>query len=212
MNAGMLAPPIAASEPPSCWRADDADIIQYLDETVLMKDRGYLTGAGAFVAALVLVGGAIYARAGTLRGVSAGPATPNVNIATPPVLAQAAPPASPPAQAPGTIYRCQVNGQTVYANEPCGSDSRAVDVFTNKGFEPTDTSTVHAPAEQEAPAPPATASVRTGPTKEELCHQTDDAIRANAETARRAQPGWRQDDLTAERRRLLDRKDELGCR
>ena len=106
----------------------------------------FLLGAGAFVTALVAVGGGILVLsrdAGPLHAITA-PAS--VGAATTPAPG-VSPPSSTAVGAPRTsattIFRCEVNGKTVYADVPCSSRNiRSVDVFVNEGFEPTDTSTL----------------------------------------------------------------------
>jgi hypothetical protein len=185
------------------------------------KLKEFLASVGAVLTAVLAVGGGIYVLsrdAGTLHGANAPPAI-SAAVA-PPIAPQAAPaiaPAGPtasPVEAPranaATIYRCEVNGKTVYANAPCsGRNIRRVDVFVNKGFEPTDTSTLLArPPSTGEPVALASSNERA---RAERCKWIEGAIRQNEETARLPQPGWRQDQLIAEKRQLLDEKHELRC-
>ena len=173
---------------------DDSKADDLADRTAVGANKlgESLAGVGAFLTAVLAVGGGIYVLsrdAGTLHGANAPAA----------ISAAVAPPAAIPVEAPranaATIYRCEVNGKTVYANAPCSSRNiRRVDVFVNKGFEPTDTSTS---SNERARA--------------ERCKWIEGAVQQNEEAARLAQPGSQQDQLTAEKRQLLDEKHELRC-
>jgi hypothetical protein len=183
------------------------------------KFRNLLTGVGVFLAAVAIVGGGIYAflrDAGTLHGVNAHVTigTPSVSAVGPQSSAAAAMPAQPAPSSQATIYRCEANGKTVYANAPCSSrNSRPVDVFVNEGFEPTDTSTLlsHGAASRGPAA--ITTAITTSKNSEtaERCKSIETAIRHNEETARLPQTGQMQDYLTQQKRQLLDEKHALGC-
>jgi hypothetical protein len=106
----------------------------------------FLLGAGAFVTALVAVGGGILVLSRDAGPLHAIKAPASVGAATTPA-SRVSPPSSTVVEAPRTkattIFRCEVKGKTVYADVPCSSRNiRPVDVFVNEGFEPTDTSTL----------------------------------------------------------------------
>ena len=166
------------------------------------KLKEFFLLAGAFLTAVVAVGGGIFVLtrdAVPLHGVKAPPA-----VAAPATRAEAA-----RANA-ATIFRCEVNGKTVYADVPCSSRNiRSVDVFVNEGFQPTDTSTLMTrKLARDEPAPVAGSSESVGA---ERCSSIEEAIRQNDQTARLPQSGQTRDDLTQQRRKLLDEKHELAC-
>jgi hypothetical protein len=175
------------------------------------KLKEFLAGVGAFLTAVLAVGGGIHvlsSDAGSLHGVKV----------TSPAASQASLPGQPPSAIPAeaahasaaTIYRCEVYGKTVYANAPCSSrNMRPVDIFVNHGFEPIDTSALRArtpPADEAAALASSNAAARM-----DRCNLIEEAMRRNEEAARLPQPGDVQDDLTQQKRELLDEKHELGC-
>jgi hypothetical protein len=101
--------------------------------------------AGAFLTAVVAVGGGIFVLsrdAGPLHGINAPGSIDAVVVmpSGPQASAVAPPPSAPRAEAPrasaATIFRCEVNGKTVYANMPCSSRNiRPVDILVNQGFQ-----------------------------------------------------------------------------
>jgi hypothetical protein len=111
-----------------------------------------LAEVGAFLTAVLAIGGGIY-----VLSRNAGPPH-GANVPMSAKDAAVAPLASMqplPTHGATTIYRCEVNGKTVYADAPCSRHNiRSVDVFVNKGFQPTDTSPpgARSPAGDE-PAP-----------------------------------------------------------
>ena len=109
----------------------------------------------------------------------------------------------------GTIFRCELNGKTVYANAPCsGQNMRAVDVFVNEGFQPADTSALRLRGSSRGESVVASSD---NSAKAERCNWIADTIRQNEETARLPQSGQMEDYLTEQKRQLLDEKRELGC-
>ena len=118
--------------------------------------------------------------------------------------------------ADGAIVRCTEGGRTTYSTAPCArGHGRDVNVTTSSGFAPPavrpGASDPPAPAAPEATSPPA-APAQAGPdAKLSQCRDLDEAIAGNEAAARRPQPGWRQDELTAHKRVLQAKRNELGC-
>ena len=174
--------------------------------------KEFLAGVGAFLTAVIAVGGGIYVlsrdagslhRADTSASISAagGPAASTRPSATP---------TEAPLASAATIYRCEVHGKTVYANAPCSSRNiRPVDVFVNRGFEPVDASMLraHKPAGDESPA----VVSQDDQTRAERCKSIAEAIRQKEQTASLPPSGQTQDDLAQLERQLLDQKNELKC-
>lgn len=209
------------NEKPSAdeFRANDlAERADTIADTTGSKLKEILASVAAFLTAVVTVGGGIYLLlrdAGSLHGVNASSSVsaavgPTAAIAPAPSIQGSEGSADGPRANGATIYRCEVNGKTVYANVPCSSTkSRPVDVFVNKGFEPIDTSPLR--VRQSASAEPAGTASSNDSAREERCNGIENAIRQSDATAGLPQSGWTQDQLTEEKRRLLDEKNELKC-
>ena len=174
--------------------------------------KEFLASVAAFLTAVLAVGGGIYELSrggGSLGGVNVSTAANGVGVAAPASVRPRLPTEAFRASA-GTIYRCEVNGKTVYANAPCSSRNiRPVDVFVNEGFQPTDTSTLR--ARGSVSDEPEVVASTNDVARAERCKWTAEAIRQNEEAARLPQSGQMQDDLTQRKRQLREEKDELGC-
>lgn len=173
----------------------------------------FLLGAGAFVTALVAVGGGILVLsrdAGPLHAIKAPASVGAATTSAPRVSPPSSTAVGAPRTSATTIFRCEVNGKTVYADVPCSSRNiRSVDVFVNEGFQPTESSTLMTrKLARDEPAPVAGSNESA---RAERCGSIEEAIRQNEQTARLQQSGPTQDYLTQQRRKLLDEKHELAC-
>jgi hypothetical protein len=182
----------------------------------------WLTGAGTFLAALVIVGGSVYFLSLDIRIPGAGPLVPSntakVSIGMPTVITGGVPgqasgnAVQAPEGASGSIVKCQLAGKIVYSDTPCGSGGRPVDIIETEGFErpSIQDARVHQPQPTEAQAVEAP-TLAGAPSEVDRCQLINNAIKANEDAARRPQTGWTQDRLTEEKRRLLEQKRAQGC-
>jgi hypothetical protein len=174
--------------------------------------KEFLAGVGAFLTAVIAVGGGIYVLSRDAGSLHRGDTSASVSTAVAPPASMQPPtsPAEGPRASSATIYRCEVQGKTVYANAPCSSRNiRPVDVFVNRGFEPVDASALRArksAGDESLAVVSLNDQARAG-----RCKQITDAIRRIDQTERPSQSGQMQDGLTQQKRQLLDKEHELKC-
>lgn len=110
-----------------------------------------------------------------------------------------------------TIYRCTVDGETIYSNEPC---RRARVVDTRPAVASYAATPVQrrasAPATPESPAP-VRAAEDTQAKRDARCKWLAAAIESIDAQARQALHFREQDRLRESRRRLVDEQFELKC-
>lgn len=127
-----------------------------------------------------------------------------------PSTSAAAPPSASAAK-PGAIYKCE-NGRTViYSDTPCVG-GKAVDIQPTRGYE-APRQTASRPVRATASASPM-ATFTTEPsdgTQRSECKLVEDAIAAVDAEARQGGPVPRMEELKERRRKLVDRRYELGC-
>jgi hypothetical protein len=112
----------------------------------------------------------------------------------------------------GAIFRCEIEGKVVYSDKPCGPNGRAVDVWTNEGYESPQRTPQGAPVVPVAPAPAGQAAMPDPEAqRKERCLWIEQAIKDNETTARLPQTPQKQDRLTAEKRKLMAERDAMSC-
>jgi hypothetical protein len=179
-----------------------------------MNDR--VVFVASLLAAIGIVGGGIIAvldhaapivRTSPQPSAVAAPQTPVVPAA-PVVIGPSADPATPSGPA---VYRCKVDGAVLYSDAPC-KGGRVIEVKHTRGWEAPRYSLRNAPmVVSEAPVqaivvtPPASAS------NESVCRLIDQDIAAIDAAARAGGTIPYMEELKERRRKLVDRKYELGC-
>lgn len=175
-----------------------------LGRDATMSDRRTL--AASLAAAVVIVGGGIYAvlkQASPIVGTTPSPAVAAPGAVTPPA-----------ARATSTgpaIYRCKVRGSITYSDTPC-EGAKVVDVQPTRGFEMPKGSSQRAPvAVAKAPSATPTVASSSDASSSTECRYLDEQI-ANIDAAARAGgTAPYMDELRDRRRKLVDRKYELHC-
>lgn len=143
-----------------------------------------------------------------------------------PAPTQVAP--SPRASAPAHLtFKCEKGGRISYGDQPCGEKSTTVAVTASAPTPPTKNNlqqlqerlavmeASRAAREQEASVRTMAASSASSPsprdTKAVSCQAIDEAIAAVDSAARQPHSAESGDYLTAERRKLTDRRFSLAC-
>jgi hypothetical protein len=170
----------------------------------------------SLVAAMAIAGGGLYfileQGVPILETKGDGPASaPSPSIEAPPARPPVAPSTGAETKAGPAIYRCQKGRSVTYSDSPC-EGGKVVNVQDTRGYEApravaSPPKSVATP-EPSAPASSATVNEASRPAE---CKRLDELIVWIDSEVRQGGVTGRMEELKDERRRAVDRRNELRC-